>query len=387
MKTMRTALPLLTLLVTFGHVLSAQDNTSRHIKQGLSFEATYTGDLATNLHGGLSQGTAYLGLAGLKLSFNTEEAGLYRGGEFCIHAANTHGGDPSVNLTGDFQVFSNLEAGDHTYIQELWYKQTLGRATVIFGLQDLCCELMSSEHTALFLNSSFGVPSTASSNVPVPIFPLTSLGLQVQYRLYADYEVKLAIFDGMPDDFSSNPHNLSWSLDREGGLFSMGELTIRQEIRSLPGTYKVGYYYHSGSRHAENGNSEVSEPLPSNHGAYLLVDQSLLDTRSNRSLNLFLQAGLSPSDVNENHYYLGAGLTFSGWRLRPEDTAGLAAAHTGFRERAAETAIEFTYKMVLGECFFLQPDLQYIIHPSGRPESLDNAFAATMRFGFSFAKG
>lgn len=384
---MRNILLLLITLISLGNFLSAQDSTSRYLPKGLSFEATYTGDLAGNLRGGISRGTAYLGLAGLKLSFNTEDAGLYKGGELCIHAANTHGGDPSANLTGDFQVFSNLEAGDHTYIQELWYRQTFGNATVIIGLQDLCCEMMSDGHAALFLNSSFGVPSTVASNVPAPIFPLTSLGLQVQYRITANYEVKLAIFDGMPEDFSSNPHNLKWRIDREGGLLSLGELTIHKDIMSLPGTYKMGYYYHSGSLLPKQEGKETGERLQSNHGAYLAAAQSLLEPRSSQSLNLFLQAGLSPPAINENYYYLGAGLNYSGWRIRPDDMIGLAIAHAGFKDRMGETAIELTYRMKLDDRFFLQPDLQYIIHPSGTPESLDNAFVATLRFGFSFAKG
>src|SRR5512133_2784619 len=81
-----------------------------------TFLAIYTGDNVINLAGGLKSGYGYLGLANFCLSFSTANAGLWEGGGFFIRAANTHGATPSVDLIGDLQVASNIEAGDHTYI-------------------------------------------------------------------------------------------------------------------------------------------------------------------------------------------------------------------------------------------------------------------------------
>ncbi|HEX3009230.1 MAG TPA: carbohydrate porin, partial [Bacteroidales bacterium] len=92
----------------------------------LNFEASYIGESFNNLSGGIKRGSTYEGMANLRISFDTDKARLWKGGQFYIHAANTHGGTPSCDLVGDFQVASNIEAGNHTYIQEFWFKQTVG---------------------------------------------------------------------------------------------------------------------------------------------------------------------------------------------------------------------------------------------------------------------
>src|ERR1035437_3452005 len=93
---------------------------SRNKGDFLEFGFSYIGDNLNNLSGGVKTGSCYLGMASIKISFDTEKAGLWKGGHFCINAANTHGSSPSDALVGDFQVVSNIQAGNHTFIQELW---------------------------------------------------------------------------------------------------------------------------------------------------------------------------------------------------------------------------------------------------------------------------
>ena len=106
-----------------------------HKEPALSFYGSYKGDFVSNLNGGIKTGSTYLGLADLFLELNTENAGLWKGGTFMLHGANTHGGEPSANLIGDLQVVSNIEAGNHTFLYELWYSQTFGNVHTTIGLQ------------------------------------------------------------------------------------------------------------------------------------------------------------------------------------------------------------------------------------------------------------
>lgn len=152
-------------------------------KSPFGFEASYIGDVVNNFSGGIKKGGSYLGMANIKLSFETEKARWWKGGKFFIHGANTHGGEPSRDFIGDFQGVSNIEAGNLTYLHELWYKQTIGKFIFTLGLQDLNAEFMTSEYAGHFINSSFGVHSTIADNVPTPIFPLTAFGLQFQYQI------------------------------------------------------------------------------------------------------------------------------------------------------------------------------------------------------------
>ena len=52
-----------------------------------------------------------------------------------------------------------------------------------FGLQDLNAEFANSDNGALFINSSFGIPSVIPDNVPAPVFPLTAVGLSLQWNV------------------------------------------------------------------------------------------------------------------------------------------------------------------------------------------------------------
>jgi len=370
------------LLIHLSAGASSPDSCRR---DPLTFETSYTGDWVHNLAGGIRQGNRYLGLANITLEICTEKAGLFRGGSLFVNAANTHGGEPSAELFGDFQVISNLEAGNLTYLHELWYRQELGNTALILGLQDLNSTFAESRAASLFLNSSFGIHSTIASNLPVPIFPLTALGIKIQHRIGDRMQFAAALFDGLPDDFSTNPNNLRWRLQKDDGYLAIAELTFRIPSETHAGTWKIGTYYHN-----EHSVTLIEEGIstttghPENHGFYLAGSQHLHTGIKGRSLSAFAQASVSPQSKNENHYYLGGGLCYSGLiAKRTYDHLGLAVAHAGFTGKS-ETAIELTYKAVITENLFIQPDLQYVINPCGTGASLKNAVAGIFRFGFVF---
>ena len=126
-----------------------------------------------------------------------------------------------------------------------------------------------------------------------------------------------------------------------------------------------------------------------NDGIYFIAEKSIWhESDPAQGLGVFYQSGYTQSDRNQLSLYQGAGLNYTGLLPgRDEDTTGIAfayarngsdfiAANPG-TERA-ETVLEFTYSAKLLPYLALQPDLQYIIHPSMDPE-LDDALALTLR--------
>jgi len=356
-------------------------------KKPFSFEAYYIGDAVYNLNGGIKTGSTYLGMANFMIGLDIEKADFWKGGELFLNAANTHGGEPSATLIGDYQVASNIEAGDLTYLQELWFRQSIGKVSVIFGLQDLAVEFLSTESTGLYLNSSFGVHSTIATNLLVPIFPLTALGAQLHYNINDNLSFKVAAFDGVPEDFSTNTYNLDWKLSKNEGYISFYELTFNNPSTSVPGNYKLGAYYHNSHTASQDQDDiTISEKQPENYGLYLVIDQSILKNQSGQELSFFTQASLSPKNINDNWYYIGAGLNYKGiFSKRTDDILGIACAHSGINnEIGSETALELTYKAQLGENFFIQPNFQYIINLAGTDAKLENSMVGFMRFGINF---
>ena len=117
---------------------------------------------------------------------------------------------------------------------------------------------------------------------------------------------------------------------------------------------------------------------------------------ADRALSVFVRGSVAPSDRNLLDLYADGGLTFKGpLAALPDDTMGIAASiarispqasafdreliavtGTAMPVRDFEAAIELTYQWSLGDNWFVQPDLQYIVHPGG---NIANPLAQTMQ--------
>lgn len=376
---MKLTLLLSTLLI---HLSVFCSNDSIKKISPITLNASYVGEVMSNLRGGLDVGSIYHGMANFTIDIDFEKARLWKGGNIFINAANTHGEDPSAKLIGDFQVASNIEADNLTYFHEIWFNQSLGRADVTIGLQDLNVEFAASEYSSSFINSSFGVHSTIADNIIAPIFPLTAFGVQFKYHFTSRLAVKFIAFDGFPDDFSqNNPYNLRWKFKKEDGLLNIGQITWQPRINErLEGSYSLGGYTHHHITEGEVEDHSIWEIT--NYGFYVVGDQQLVKYNNGSSLNSFLQASVSPNQKNENWYYLGWGLSYSGFFSKDQkDLIGLAVAHAGFdNKNRNETSIELTYEYQLTDQIIIQPDFQYIINPSGTDQQLKNAIVTSLRF-------
>lgn len=172
----------------------------------------------------------------------------------------------------------------------------------------------------------------------------------------------------------------------------------------LPGTIKLGAWVHTGKFADQQFNAEgmllaTSGGAPLQHrGDYALygvLDQTLWmfsegasgksSDKSGQTLSVFLRGVAAPSDRNLVDLYADGGLTFKGLiASRPEDTIGLGLAYGHISSSAAafnaqvdamsgrpfpvrdfEASIELTYQWVVRNGWYIQPDLQYIVHPGG----------------------
>lgn len=348
-------------------------------EKSFSFHACYTGDLVSNFSGGIKTGTTYLGLANLKAGFDTEKAGWWKNGELFLNVGNTHGGEPSAKMVGDFQGVSNIEAGDLTFLYELWYRQKLRNLTLTAGLQDLNANFAVSDNGGFFVNSSFGIHSSIADNISSPIFPLTALGFTAQWDISEKFKWQAAVFDGTPDDYENNPYNTEWNLSENDGLLCVTEFQLVSSlVKDLDGCYKAGAYYHQ--------HNDTIAKEQENYGFYFVADQ-MIYRKGIREVVLFSQLGLSPKDKNFNNLYCGLGATCKGiLDKRPNDVVGMAVAYAGFHDRPVknETACELSYQLQINDNIYLKPDIQYIIHPAGMEEKLDNALVGALRLGVEF---
>lgn len=320
---------------------------------GISTEISYMGDAVSNISGGLSQQSTYLGTGDLGITIDTEEAGMWQGGTWFIETLVNHGNNPST-FVGDVQGVSNIADGNRTRLQQLWYQHSLGESsTITAGLHDLNSEFYVSHHAQLFLNSSFGIGPEISVNVPTSLWPEAGFGVRLSIGVDHGY-YHFEVYDG-------DPSTRTIDVGQEGLMWiAEAAHTVQASL------YKVGIWQHTADKTAPDG-----VIYDSDYGVYMVWDY-VVDDR----WGAFLQLGLTPDARNDISDYIGLGFHIHGIiPNRQGDVFGVAVARAGFGSRnqrvngltSAETTLEITYDMAMNDFVHIHPSYQWVQYPSGDP--------------------
>jgi len=362
--------------------INAQDSTKVH------YELSVTGDFIKNMEGGITQDYAYIGLEDLSLQINLEKLGLWKGGELFLHGLNSHGRLPSQEITGDLQVFSNIESGHYTGLYEFWYRQRFGGFSFLVGQHDLNSEFVGTEYGGTFINSSFGIVPTISLNIPVSIYPMAAPAIIGNYIKENNFSIKLGIYDGDPGDSETNRYNIHPNINAHEGYLMIGEFEMLSLVNKKSECFKVGGYYHSGDF---TSYKDTTKAIKGSYGFYVISDWVILSSfnKLHRYMGVFLQSSIAPPKMNQIQYFLGGGIYVNGilpQRFNDSFGAALAFARNGDSFKKihpgtdwAEVALEFTYRFSIFDNSTIQPNMQYIINP-GANNQLKDALVFLLRF-------
>jgi porin len=114
-----------------------------------------------------------------------------------------------------------------------------------------------------------------------------------------------------------------------------------------------------------------SAPMVRNDGK-----QTTVASQTDKGLGIFTHIGFSPQASSLINFYVDGGLNYKGLiPTRDNDLLGVAFAYghlsnnpqsnQGSSTLGYEIVLEATYQMELTQWLTFQPDLQYVIHPSG----------------------
>jgi len=361
-------------------------------EKGLLLELSYTGELFSNLRGGLdtSNATLFRGSVDFSVTLDVEKMGLWDDGQLVILTQSQHGNSLTDKHLGDYQVLSNIDSNDFTQVSEFWFEQSLYKDKLRFkiGKQDANTDFCASDYGADFINSSFGFPV----NIPLTTYPDPGLGAALFAQPWERIGLSAGLFDG---DAKGGTSGFGTSFDGKGGALSVLQANVGWKggpRRRCPGTWRVGIWHHSDSVH-EITRSATPTRYSSNHGAFLIIDQALFTEGGKhevpQGLGAFLQMSWAPEDRNEVSCYTGGGLSYTGLLPgRDLDVTGLGVARAVFSDRIGdldgrshETAVEVFHRLQLTPWLSLQPELQFIFNPGGNGR---NALAAGTRFELVF---
>ena len=373
---------------------------------GMTLALQDTETLLGNVSGGLKQGATMQGVTTATLQIDTQKAFGLPGGTFNVSALQIHGQSLSPDYLDDLQTASGTEAEDATRLWELWYDQSFanGAFDIKLGQQSIDQEFMVSKYSALFVNTMAGWPTVPSYDLYAggPAYPLSSLGIRGLMRAASNLTILAGVFDDNPpggafadDPQSADDGGVGFNLNT-GALF-IAEAQLHINVAGLPGSYKLGFWYDTGSfpdQAVDNQDLSLAAPdsdgIPEmhkdNYSAYAVIDQTIWQpSGSARSLNVFARLMGAPADQNLISFSANGGLTLTDpLPGRPNDSAGIdlgiakvssraadldraAALYSGgfLPVRGTETLIELTYQAQVTPWLQIQPDAQFIVNPGG----------------------
>ena len=388
-------------------------------KLGVTLAIQEDDEVLGNPSGGVRRGAEYDGLTTMTLTLDTGKAFGWEGGTFNISALQIHGRDFSDDNLHVLQLASDIEAANATRLWELWYQQTFlgGKADIKIGQQSVDQEFLVSQFAYFFMNAATGWPVLTSENLygGGPAYPLSSLGVRLRGHPSDAITVLAGVFDDNPPGGPFSNDAQVRGPEAAGARFNLGtgalfiaelqyaanqppaDAKAPQPV-GLPGTYKIGAYYDTGSfpdqRFDDTGVSLASPSstgIPRMHhgnfGMYMMVDQTVWrpDPKGPRALGAFLRVMGAPPDMNLVSLSANAGLNLKApLPGRDADIFGIGYGVARISDRAialdadtvlftgadlpirsAEHYIEISYQAQLTGWWHLQPDFQYFINPGG----------------------
>ena len=193
---------------------------------------------------------------------------------------------------------------------------------------------------------------------------------------------------GWKPDFEASPPPSTSGLKK-------GKETVGAADPGLPGIYKIGGYYSSYTFDKFSGGTETNA-----YGFYAMAQQMVWRSASNKNNNFSLWSGLTYSpqtDISLMPVMGDAGTIWQGiipgrdqdqWLFtfligNFSSPYGNSLEGSGTPEPTYEAVLETSYIIQLNKYLSIQPDLQYIIRPSGSG-NIPNALVIGLQAVLSF---
>jgi porin len=346
---------------------------------GITPTIVYTADLLANPVGGQRQGAAYAGALETGVSLDLEKLLGVNGLTFRVSGVWSTGSDLSDDIGNIFPV-AEIFAGDRVRLYTLFLEQMLfgERISIKAGRFATTDDFLTLPVSGLFVNSALD-PSVYAVEINVPgatAWPIATWGGRIRVRPVEPLDVSVGAFYSDPALNQDSTSGTQFEISGRAGYFIVGEVGYRlhhaKEARGLRGHYRIGAYYDS-NRYASF--ADPSQLRRGNYGVYALADQMVLregGPESDQGLTVFAALTVAPrQSINTMPWFAAAGLVYRGLLPgREGDTAGVALYYGGFSRdvpgQTYEMVLEWTYAIGLTPWLTVQPDIQYVINPSGR---------------------
>lgn len=381
---------------SIAHYLPYDEARASMAAAGVNYGLHYLGEYFDVTSGGQSRGSTYNGLVEGIVDFDLEKIAGWKGAVVHANVYYVHGEGPTEK-TGSIFAVSNIEGLEAFRLDELWLEQSFAddRVKLKFGAIAADTEFFTSDASSHFINGTFGWAGILASNMIQggPAYPLTSMGVRVEFNPNDDLNIRAAVFNGSP----ANPFAADPQRDNRHGTdfrFGDGQLLIAEGAyhyhAALEGTIKLGGWAQINSDTGVYSDFRTGAPEDGTHGLYAIVDQQIWKNGDDQSVNVFGRISGSPENKSLMDFYFDTGIVFTGFVPgRKDDSFGAAFGYgkisDDFRAfspdgpfSSHESVLEINYAAHVASGVLLVPDFQYFWNPGVDPE-VDHAAVFGLR--------
>lgn len=377
-------------------------------ERGVDFQLGYVSETASNLRGGVKEGTRYTDQWAFGATLDLDKILGLNQAQFQMTITDRNGRNLSSDMQlGTLQQVQEVYGRGQTWrVTQFWYDQKyfdglidwkIGRLTVGEDFASFSCEFMN----LTFCGSQPGnIVGDYWFN-----WPVSQWATRLKVALSGFGYAQLGVYEVNPS-YLERAH--AFSLDDPSG--ATGAL-IPLEIGWLPklgkaqlaGSYKLGAWYNT-SQGKDVFENDQGQPLvlaggqPRGHdghyGLYINFLQQVTQPSPadpERGLSIFLNATFADRQTATVDGQISAGMIYTGlFESRPHDALGLAIGRTHVNDRVAQAQelqndagtgpVGVQSSEYVGEIYYgiqatpwltLRPNFQYIHHPGGIAENRD----------------
>jgi porin len=315
----------------------------------------------------------------------------WEGGTAFINFQNVNGEFGSSD-SGDIQNVDSIASDGRTQISELWYEQFFldSKLHIRIGKINSSGEFNVTANAVNFVNASMTQSPTI---LAFPAYPDPAFGLEVLANPTENFYARAGIYDGaLQEGIETGRLGPATLFGPPADLFLIAETGLKWQMHDvLPGKLGVGAWHDTGRFNRFEGGHDRGTS-----GFYLVADQSIFrvhpkNKNDPQGIDVFFRYGWANPQLSPIEHHIAGGLAWTGpIPKRNADVLGVGAecallsgvAGAGFDDRA-ETTMETFYKIQITPFFSVQPDVQYIVNPSGLAQR-DNALMAILRMSVDF---
>lgn len=367
---------------------------------GITFNSSFVTDMMGNPVGGQARGFAYAGSYGFSLNINFNRTGWHGLNIFSSAVWRTGTNLSQRKINNQFPV-AQVYGSQTVKLNELYiYQALLNRnLTIKVGRLNAGNDYFFSPLYWRFVNNGFdGNPISIFFNVPFTAYPNATWGASLMFKPYKRLSARFGVYNANSNIKKNKYHGINFTFKSTNGVIWITEwcalINQEKEDHGMPGNYKLGYFFLTGSLPKFTGGNQQGDPC-----YYLLFDQMIYrrgGPGSDRGITPFLSLVFAPPNRNLFPFFANCGLVCKGLiNSRSEDTLNLGFIYGKYSSTLAtitrdsgqepqdfESIVEVNYWIQFNNWFYIAPDFQYIIHPKGM-SSIPNAYVIGAQIGFN----